>query len=145
MILGNGESPGRREKGFPHSFFCTQKHNPKKVGDGNSTICTAIDMKEVDSKSCMNSYKLTHQTCSVKSEKCIFLMDQYSGCKDWRKIPRKHVWYCNMCAIRQREKKHKHLIITSMCGYCKDTRQEEEDRNMPVSAQSSKRRRPRSM
>ena len=61
MILGNGESPGGRKKGLPHSFFCTQKHNPKKVGDGNSTICTAIDMKEVDSKSYMKSYNLTDQ------------------------------------------------------------------------------------
>ena len=144
MILGNGESSGGREKGLPHSFFCTQTHNPKKVGDGNSTICTAIDMKEVDSLSYMKSYNLTDQTCSVKSEKCIFLMDQYSGCKDWSNVPWKHVWYCNMCAIRRREPKHKHVIITSMCSYCKNTRQEEEDRNMPVSMQSSKRRRPRS-
>ena len=143
MILGNNESPDRREKGLPHSFFCTQKHKQKKVGDGNSTICTAIDMKEVDSKSYMNSYKLTHQTCCVKSEKCIFLMDKYSGCKDWSSVPCKFVWYCNMCAILRREPKHEDVIITSMCSFCKDTRQEKEDSNMEKDCVSSKRSRPR--
>ena len=144
MILGHSESPGGREKGPSHSFFCPQKlHKPKKIGDGHSTICTADDMLVVTNKSYMKSYKLTHQTCSVKSEKCIFLMDKYYGCKDWSSVPWKHVWYCNMCAILRREPKHEHVIITSMCSFCKDTHQEKEDSNMTVSMQSSKRSRPR--
>ena len=143
MILGNGDSPGGRKKGLPHSDFCTQKHKPKIVGDGHSTICTAINMNEVAKKSDMKFYKLTHQTCCVKSEKCIFLMDKYSGCKDWSSVPCKFVWYCNMCAILRREPKHEHVIITSMCSFCKDTRQEKEDNNMPVSMQSSKRHKSR--
>ena len=143
MFLKDEESQVVGKRGLQNSFFCTQKHNSKTVGDENSTICTAVDMKEVDSKSYMMGYNLTHQTCSVKSEKCIFLMDQYSGCKDWSSVPWKHVWYCNMCAIRRREPRHEHVIITSMCSFCKNTRQEKEDSNMPVSMQSSKRCRPR--
>ena len=108
-----------RERSSPFFFLPLKQHKPKTIGDENSTICTAIDMKMVDHKSYMKSYKLTHETCSVKSEKCIFLMDQYSGCKDWSSVSWKHVWYCNMCAIRRREPKHEHVIITSMCSFAK--------------------------
>ena len=118
MILGHSESPGGREKGPSHSFFCHQKqHKPKTIGDGHSTICTADDMKVVDQIAYMKSYKLTHQTCSVKSEKCIFKMDKYSGYTDWSRVHCSNVWYCNMCAILQRDPKYKHVIITSMCSF----------------------------
>ena len=143
MFLKDEESQVVGKRGLQNSFFCTQKHNSKTVGDENSTICTAVDMKEVDSKRYLKCYNLTHQTCSVKSKKCIFLMDQYSGCKDWSSVHWKHVWYCNMCAIRRGEGGHKHVNITSMCSYCKTICQEDEDSSMPISMESSKQRKPR--
>ena len=143
MFLGNDESQGGREKGLQNSFFCTQKHNPKTVGDENSTICTAVNMKEVDSKRYLKCYNLTHQTCSVKSKKCIFVSGEYSVCTDWSTVPWKHVWYCNMCAIRQREEGHEHVNITSMCSYCKTKCQEDEDSSMQIDLVSSKRHKSR--
>ena len=100
-------------------------------------------MKEVANKSDMKFYKLTHQTCCVKSEKCIFLRDKYSGCKDWSSIPCKFVWYCNMCAIREGEKGHEQVNITSMCSYCKTKCQDDEDSNMEMDLVSSKRHKSR--
>ncbi len=144
MILQHSESSGGREKGQSHSFFCPQKqHKPKKIGDGHSTICTADDMLVVNNKSDMKFYNLTHQTCSEKSEKCIFTMDKYSRYTDWSKIPCSNVWYCNMCAILRREEKYKHVIITSMCSFCKQICQEKEDNDMPKSNNESKRSRRR--
>ena len=143
MFLGNDESQRGREKGFQNSFFCTQKHNPKTVSDENSTICTAGDMKDFDSKGYLKCYNLTHQTCSVKSKKCIFVSGEYSVCTDWSTVSWRHVWYCNMCALRRREEGHEHVNITSMCSYCKTICQEDEDSSMPITMESSKRRKPR--
>ena len=92
VILGNDESKGKRKKGSHNSYFCNKKHNPKMVGDENSKIFTSVDMKEVVSKGFMKSYNLTHQTCSVKSKKCIFVSGEYSVCTDWSTVPWKHVW-----------------------------------------------------
>ena len=143
MILENDESQGGQNKGHQNSFFCTQKYNPKMVGDENRAICTAVDMKDLDLKSYLKYYNLTHQICSVKSMKCIFVLGKYSGCKDWITVPWKHVWYCIMCTIRQRDVGHEHVNVTSMCRYCKTICQDNEDSSMPIDVVSSKRRAPR--
>ena len=104
VILGNDESKGKQKKGSHNSYFCHQKHNPTTIGDNKSTICTAVNMKELDKKNHLNYYQLTHQTCSVKSKNCIFVSGKYPASTAWSDVSWKHVWYCNMCAICQRKK-----------------------------------------
>ena len=99
-------------------------------------------MKGVDLKDYLKYYNLTHQICSVKSQNCIFLAGILCVCKDWSRIPCKHIWYCNMCAIRTGTTEVNVNIIT-MCGYCKTICQEDEDSSMPITMKSSKRRKPR--
>ena len=54
MILEDDESQGGGERGLQKSFFCTQEHNPKTVGDqknqNKNTIYMEGDMKVVDKK-----------------------------------------------------------------------------------------------
>ena len=75
-------------------------------------------MKVGDDKDYKKYYNLTHETCSVKSDNCIFEVGKYSKCKDWSSIQCKHIFYCNMCAIRQ-EQPGKDVNITTMCGFYK--------------------------
>ena len=75
-------------------------------------------MKVVDKKGDLSFYNLTHQTCSVKSDNCIFVAGKFSKCKDWSNIPYKPIFYCNMCAIRQQTAEVS-VNITTMCGSCK--------------------------
>ena len=84
MILEDEESNGGGERGCQKSFFCTQEH-PKTVGNYNNpkgnTICTEVEMKDVDKKGYMKYYNLTHQTYSVKSKNCIFIAGDFLSVK----------------------------------------------------------------
>ena len=81
MILEYDESQGGGEKGRQKSFYCTQEHDPKLVGNHDNpkknTICTEGEMKVVDRKADLSFYNLTHQTCSVKNKNCIFVAGKF--------------------------------------------------------------------
>ena len=146
MILEYDESKGGGEKGRQKSFYYIQEHDHKSVGNHNNpkknNICTEEKMKVVDRKADLSFYNLTHQTCSVKSKNCIFVAGNFSQCKDWSRIPYKHIWYCNMCAIRKGTTEV-NVNITTMCGCCKTICQEDEDRSTPKTVHSRKRPKPR--
>ena len=59
-------------------------------------------MEVVDDKGYMNYYNLTHQTCSVKSDNCIFVVGKFSKCKDWSSIPCKHI-FTSICVQYTKE------------------------------------------
>ena len=99
-------------------------------------------MNVVAKKADLRFYKLIHQTYSVKSQNFIFLAGKVTVCKDWSRIPCKHIWYCNICAIRKGTTEV-NVNITIMCGYCKTICQEDEDSSIPITMESSKRRKPR--
>ena len=143
VILGNDESKGKQKKGSHNSYFCHQEHNPTTIGDNKSTICTAVNIKELDKKNHLNYYQLTHQICSVKSKNCIFVSGKYPASTDWSTVSWKHIWYCNTCAIRKQEKEHDDLTITSMCSYYEIICQEKEDIHMSKDMLTSQRQKSR--
>ena len=84
-ILNVGENNGDGRSRPKKSFYSQQDHLPKSVGNGNNTttddgdtICTSNEMKVLPKKCYLSYYKLTHQTCSGKSENCIFVTGEYS-------------------------------------------------------------------
>ena len=87
-------------------------------------------------------YNFTHQTCSVKSDNCIFVAGKFSNCKDWSSIPCKHILYCNMCAIRQ-EQMEVNVNITTMCGFYKTVCWEKEENSTSKKGDYSKRHKQR--
>ena len=150
MILNRRESNGEGRTGPKKSFYCQQEHSANSVGNGNNTtndggdtICTGDDMKVLPKKCYLSFYKLTHQTCSEKSENCIFVTGKYSDYKGWSEIPYKNIFYYNMCAIRGRHL-DENENITTMCGFCKLSCQHMEEKSRSTKGDYSKRQtRPR--
>ena len=150
MFLNRRESNGEGRTGPKKSFYCQQEHSAKSVGnfhqakhDVGDTICTGDNMKVINNKGDLSYYKLTHQTCSKKSENCIFVTGKYTDYKNWNTIPYKNIFYCNMCAIRGRHLEENENV-TTMCGSCKLSCQEKEEMSTSSKGDRSERqKRPR--
>ena len=85
IVLKHQESHGEGGKGPKCYFYCQQEHAAKLVGrdhnaksDVRDTICTEADMKIVKSKADMKNCNLTPQTCSMRSDKCIFVLSKFA-------------------------------------------------------------------
>ena len=99
MFRNHWESNGEGRTGPKSSFYYQQEHSAKSVeninntlNDVGDTICTGDDMKVITKKVYLSFYNSTHQTCSVKSENCIFVTSKLSDYKGWSGILYKNIF-----------------------------------------------------